>query len=268
MYQTTNILMHGDIDPGFCLMDRADCSRLRSVTLAQFSPATPLLDHLRTLHPPALDLCTRWNLQKSPHEGACLLTVLLHLGQGFQRLSGPLSLLGCMALKASPLPAKAATRSHPLFLRTCFTQERMLIRSWWPWQEPNPSLLPLEAPTWGLLGHTSSQEEILMHSGQVLQPCPSARVRKSLLAFHAPQCHLRPTSSSLAMASCMSAGRILAPSTHRNTWKTWLMVVTLLLFWVHQTPEETWRCKASWFVPQAGLQNLPSYCDFWLWKGK
>lgn len=239
MYQTT-ILTHGDIDLGFFLTDRVAYSPLSSATLAPFSPTTPLLVHLhlRTVHPPALDLCNRRKLQKSPHEAARMSTVPLHLGRGFLRLPGPLSLLpGWSELKASLLPAGAATRSRPLVPRPCFSRVCMVTYSRWSWQELTPSLLPAEAPMWGLLLRTFPQEAI-----PEFHP-PSAKM--SSLPYRAPRCHLRFTSSSLATATCTSARRILAPSTHRSTWRSWLMVAIHLLFWVHQTPEETRRSKAS-----------------------
>lgn len=244
MYQTT-ILTYGDIDPGFSLTDRAAYSPLSSATLAPFSPTTPLLVHLhlQTVHPSALDQCTRRKLQKSPHEAARMSTVPLHLGRGFLRLQGPLSLLpGWPELKACLLPA--ATRSRPLVPRPCFSRGCMVTCSRWSWQKLTPSLLPAEAPTWGLLLRTFSQEAILE-----FHP-PSAKM--SSLPYHAPRCHLRFTSSSLATATCTSARRILAPSTRRSTWKSWLMVAIHLLFWVHQTPEETRRSKAS--------------LSFWVWS--
>lgn len=245
LYQTT-ILTHGDIDPGFFLTDWAACSRLSSATLAPLSPTTPLLVHLhlRTVHPPALDLCTRPKLQKSPHEAARMSTVPLHLGRGFLRLPGPLSLLpGWPELKASMLPA--ATRSRPLVPQPCFSRVCMVTYSRWSWQELTPSLLPAEAPSWGLLLRTFSQEAI-----PEFRP-PSAKM--SSLPYHAPRCHLRFTSSSPATATCTSARRMLAPSTRRSTRKSWLMVAIRLLFWAHQTPEETRRSKAS--------LNL----GFWVW---
>lgn len=133
MYQTT-ILTHGDIDPGFFLTDRAGYSRLSSITLASFSPTTPLLVHLhlRTVHPPALDLCTCRKLQKSPREAARMSTVPLHLGRGFLRFPGPLSLLpGWPELKACLLAA--ATRSRPLVPRPCFSRVCMVTYSRWSW---------------------------------------------------------------------------------------------------------------------------------------
>lgn len=146
-----------------------------------------------------------------------MLRVLLHLGQGFLCLWSPLSLL-------------------------------------LGWRELKASLLPAEAPTWGLLLGTSSHEAIPVCSGQELHLGPSARMSKGRLSFQA-RCRLHCTSSSLEMALCASAGRILAPSTLLSTWMTWLMVVIRLLFWVHQTPEEALRSKASWLVCPSDLAS-------------
>lgn len=138
------------------------------------------------------------------------------------------------------LPAEART-SSPSRPRWRFSQVHTVIPSW-PWEEVHSSLLPM----WGLLPCPSSQEAF---PGRDLHSSPSAG-RSHSLCFQAPRapqarrapsrhCHrLRPTSSSLGMATCTSAGKIPTPSIHLTILKPWLVAVIRCLFWDHQTPQE------------------------------
>ena len=211
----TNILTHGDIDPGLCLRHRAACSRpssapFRRTTSLHLGMRLPL----RTRHPPMSSLCTSQKLRKPPHVAARTLTVPSRLGQGFLHLPGPPTLV----------PG---------------------------WRELPPSLLPWSLL---LLLRTFSHLATPPFLAPELQSSPPARMSHSRVAFEASPSrhHLRPTSSSLETASYASARPTLVQCTLRITLKTWLTVIRLL-FWVPLTPEEASWSKASWLVPQAAL---------------